>query len=235
MKETIEVMNNRAALYSLLARVYRTEIDEELLSELKAMRFPKDTGNDNVDEGYQLLHHYLCTLNEASLTHLAVDFARVFLGSGTTDTNAAFPFESVYTSPRGLTMQDARDQVLALYRSQGLDKSSSWREAEDHIALELEFLKVLCLRTAQALQDGDAEEATRQLLTQYNFMQTHIFNWTPRFISDICAYAKTDFYVAIAHITQGFLQEEEALLKEALSKEIPEQEPSLSTEEVLAC
>ena len=40
-------------------------------------------------------------------------------------------------------MQEARDEVLAVYRSEGLDKLPSWKESEDHIALELEFMAVL--------------------------------------------------------------------------------------------
>ena len=39
-------------------------------------------------------------------------------------------------------MQDARDEVLVLYRAFGLDKQESWKEGEDHIALELEFEQI---------------------------------------------------------------------------------------------
>ena len=44
-----ELTAQRSAVYRLLARLYRVEVDEEFLTELKAMRFPAATGNTAVD------------------------------------------------------------------------------------------------------------------------------------------------------------------------------------------
>ena len=41
-----ELTAQRSAVYRLLARLYRVEVDEEFLTELKAMRFPAATGKD---------------------------------------------------------------------------------------------------------------------------------------------------------------------------------------------
>lgn len=72
--------------------------------------------------------------------------------------SAAYPFESVHTSPKRLMMQEARDEVLAVYRSEGLDKLPSWKESEDHIALELEFMAVLGDRIVAAAEASDEAE-----------------------------------------------------------------------------
>jgi TorA maturation chaperone TorD len=61
---------------------------------------------------------------------------RAFIGHGNNAYSAAYPYESVYTSEKRLMMQDARDEVLAIYRSCHLDKAASWKENEDHIAVE---------------------------------------------------------------------------------------------------
>ena len=55
----IKLSEQRMATYHLLARLFRTEIDEELLEELKAMRFPVSTGNAKVDEGLSQDSSYL--------------------------------------------------------------------------------------------------------------------------------------------------------------------------------
>ena len=157
MDELIKLIEQRAATYSLLSRLFRVEIDQQLLDELHGMRFPASTGNADVDEGYLRLAKYLSNTWENSLTDLAVDYTRVFIGHGVDAYSAAYPFESVYTSEKRLLMQDARDEVLAIYRSAGLDKKNSWKEGEDHVALELEFEQVLANRTAEALRKGDED------------------------------------------------------------------------------
>ena len=88
-----------------------------------------------MDEGYRMICGYLSQADGTVLTELAVDYVRAFIGSGNDGFSAAYPYESVYTSPKRLMMQDARDEVLVLYRAFGLDKQESWKEGEDHIAL----------------------------------------------------------------------------------------------------
>ena len=83
-----------------------------------------------------------------------MDYTRVFIGHGVDAYSAAYTYESEYTSETRLLMRDARAEVLAIYRSAGLDKKNSWKEGEDHVALELEFEQVLANRTAEALRKG---------------------------------------------------------------------------------
>ena len=147
-----ELTAQRSAVYRLLARLYRVEVDEEFLAELKTMRFPAATGNTAVDTGYRTIATYLSGADAHAITDLAVDYVRAFIGHGIDAYSAAYPFESVYTSPKRLMMQEARDEVLAVYRSEGLDKLPTWKEAEDHIALELEFMAALGDRIVAAAE-----------------------------------------------------------------------------------
>ena len=137
--ELARLNTQRAATYGMLARLYRNEIDDAFLTELRSMRYPINTGNDNTDEGYRLMAHFLSNVWANTLDDLSVDYSRTFIGHGVDGYSAAYPYESVYTSPKRLMMQDARDEVLAIYRSYGLDKQESWKEGEDHVALEMEF------------------------------------------------------------------------------------------------
>ena len=161
-----ELTAQRSAVYRLLARLYRVEVDEEFLAELKTMRFPAATGNTAVDTGYRTIATYLSGADAHAITDLAVDYVRAFIGHGIDAYSAAYPFESVYTSPKRLMMQEARDEVLAVYRSEGLDKLPTWKEAEDHIALELEFMAALGDRIVAAAEADDEAEVERLLATQ---------------------------------------------------------------------
>ena len=204
----------RAWMYGLLSRLYRVEVDPVFLDQLRAMRFPASTGNDAMDEGYRLLAGYLGRADAGTLTELAVDYVRAFIGHGIDGHAAAYPFESVYTSAKRLMMQGARDEVLALYRAEGVDKSADWKDGEDHVALELEFMKTLAERAAKALHEGDEAEAARLLQVQHAFLDDHLRKWLPTFTRDMGIFAKTDLYLGLARLTAGFLQVEEEFMAE---------------------
>ena len=219
MQELVKLNEQRAATYGLLSRLYRVEVDQPLLDELRSMRFPAQTGNENVDEGYRLLATYLSNTWDNSVTDLAIDYVRVFIGHGIDAFTAAYPFESVYTSEKRLLMQEARDEVLAIYRSAGLDKQDTWKEGEDHIALELEFEQIMATRTVEALRKGDEDEAVALLTTQKNFLEDHLAAWAPMMTSDMKRFAQTDFYRGLAYLTDGFLQTDQTFLDDVLAED----------------
>lgn len=216
-EELAKLMSDRAATYDLLARLYRREVDQALLDELRTMKFPVKTGTPKIDAGYQLIRTYLSGAWENVLTELAVDYTRTFIGHGNTAYSAAYPFESVYTSARRLVMQEARDEVLAIYRAAGKDKAPDWNEPEDHVALELEFEAFLCKRAAQALKDGDDDSAYALVLQQKAFLNDHLQNWLPMMLADLDRFAQTDFYRGLGQLTRGVLQAEDAILAELLA------------------
>ena len=219
LADLAQLCENRAGTYRFLARLYRTEIDEALLEEMREMLFPASTGNAQLDEGYYLIAKHLSNTWENALVDLAVDYSRCFVGHGLDAFSAAYPFESIYTSEKRLLMQAARDEVLAIYRSEGLGKQAGWREGEDHLAVELEFMQILCERCAEALRRGDEDEAARILATQRNFLADHLISWTPMLTSDLRKFAKTGTYQGLASLTDGFLSVEEELLDDLLAEE----------------
>lgn len=212
------IMDERAATYDLLGRLYRVEVDEALLAELKGREYPTSTGNEAVDRGYALIVGYLGNVWENSLTELAVDYVRVFIGHGMDMYSAAYPYESVYTSKKRLLMQEARDEVLALYHAAGIVKDESWKEGEDHIALELEYMRILARRTSEALRDGDESKALDLLKSQANFLEDHLGAWAPMMTADMKRLAKTDLYLGLAWLTEGFLAEDHAFLGDLISE-----------------
>lgn len=214
------VLEGRSATYSMLARLYREEVDEEYLGKLRRMRCPVNTGNADVDAGYRLLHGFLSRTWERTLEELERDYLRVFVGSNTTGHAAAYPNESVHTSPDRLVMQDARDEVIAVYRAAGLEGSDLWKAGEDHIACELEYMQIMAKRAHSASVAGDTAKAASLLMAQRNFLVDHLAGWVPFLTDDMLKFAQTDFYRALAHLTRGFLQEDEAFLEEVLADEL---------------
>ena len=214
-----QTARRRAATYGLLARLFRVEVDEGLLKELKALRFPARTGNALMDEGYRAIGTYLGGAGAATELELRRDYVRAFIGEGTDGKSAAYPFESVYTSEMRLRMQDARDEVLALYRSEGLNRTADWHDDEDHVALELEFMQFLCDKLAGAVQAGDFERAQATLATQEGFLTEHLCNWVPLMTADMRTFARTDFYKGLAAMTDGLLESDVEMLDDVLGEE----------------
>lgn len=209
------IMDMRASTYGLLARLFQKEVDGEALAQLQAMRFPAATGNATVDEGYHQLYEYLKTAWDDSVTELAIDYVRTFVGHGVNGYSAAYPFESVYTSSRRLLMQEARAEVLQVLRDNDL-KRGSWNEGEDHIALELEFMQRMSLRTADALRAGDEDASVDLLATQRAFVRDHLLNWLPLLVTDMRLFSKTLFYQGLGQLALGYVEEDAAILAELL-------------------
>lgn len=214
-EEIAGLLESRAATYGMLARLYRVEVDADTMSELQGMRFPVATGNSKVDEGYRKLYNYLRGAWEDSITELAIDYVRTFIGHGVNGYSAAYPFESVYTNERRLMMQEARAEVLKTMRDSNI-KRGSWTEGEDHLALELEFVQRITMRAVEALRSGDEDTAVEELEKQRTFVNEHLLNWVPMLVTDMKKFAKTDFYQGLAVLTEGFLEEDAALLDELL-------------------
>ena len=212
-----DVLRNRTSTYQLLTRLYLKEIDEAFLATMRGMRFPKNTGNADVDEGYRLIREFLNHADSNVITTLAIDYARTFLGSGVSGYSAAYPYESVYTSPKRLMMQEARDEMLALYRAAGLGKAETWKESEDHIAAELEYMTILGTRICEAYDAGDEDAAIPVLVQQGNFLEDHLLAWFPMMAKDMDKFPKTDFYRGLGKLTLGFLESDKEFLDDVLS------------------
>lgn len=213
----IDVLEGRRATYQLLTRFFRTEVDEAFLAALRETHFPAHTGEASMDRGHRLVVSYLSHADADVLSDLARDFSGTFIGSGNDAYSAAYPFESVYTNPKRLTMSDARDEVLMLYRAAGLEKLESEKESEDHLSFELEFMTILIDRTIEALQKDDEELAVSYLLQQRNFLEDHLLRWYPMMADDIAKFAKTAFYRGVGLITLGFLESDGEFLDDLLA------------------
>ena len=217
-----ELMTSRANVYRLLSRCYRSEMDAALARELTD-EFTFASDDPALADALDAMRAALAGVDEQALELLAVTFDRVFFGMGPLTARHAFPYESVYTSDRGIMMQDAYAQVVRAYREQHLTKDASFTEPEDHLAVELAFMATLADRAAAFLGAGDAtgDDAADQTVRQsLAFAQGHLLNWVDRFCIDLDASASVDgadgFYPALACFTAAFVREDAALLGEML-------------------
>ena len=211
----VEFCENRGRVYALLSRCYETEVDAAF-AEALAGEASLDSDDPALAEGFAALQADLAGCDEDALEQLAVVFDRAFFGMGPRTAQKAFPYESVYTSEGGLMMQDAYAEVLHVYRDAGFAKDPGFKEPEDHLAVELAFVSLLCGRAVEALRAGDAAGAERHLGAQLAFVREHLLNWIDRFCSDVRKAAEGGFYFDLATFTEAYLRADEAALADVV-------------------
>jgi len=235
--ELITANDNRQAVYSFLTRMYAVEISKETLKDLSEKRSlwvrlaedPEVQGTE-IAEGFKSLAEFAATLKESEtdkvLLELAAEYAGLFLGVRQMPPH---PSESVYTSTERLIMQKARDDVLMIYRSMGLEKFDKFREPEDHIAIELQFMTYMCGKTSEALKSDKNAEAKKYLEVQRDFLNDHLVKWVPMFVADILKGARREFYKAVGKITRGYVQMDKEVVSEMIDSLLPVLGSSVAT------
>jgi TorA maturation chaperone TorD len=134
------------------------------------------------------------------------------------------PYEAVYRDQRvvgdtvvgGLLMGASTVAVMSEYRAAGVEMSSACAELPDHIGVELSFMAVLCAREDTAWARRDESAAKSLIQREHAFLEHHLLRWVPALSSRIVRNAQSDFYRAIALLTEGFLRTDAAALAGSL-------------------
>jgi TorA maturation chaperone TorD len=205
-EELKELEMNLAKIYSLLSRIFREEVDGEFLEDMKScISRQLNIDAPEISEGYTELRNFLekNEINKELVEDLAADYASLFLGIGK---YPAHPYESVYLSEDKIIMRKPWNDVVRAYREEGLQKVEWFKEPEDHIAIELEFMTYLSLEISEALEKREREVWLHLLNVQNKFLSNHLKKWIPRFCRDVeKGSQKHTFYKALAKITERFI------------------------------
>lgn len=115
------------------------------------------------------------------------------------------PWESVYTSPGRLLMQEAYDQIENLHDELGLALNHP-DLMPDHLGVELNFFAVLYEKSAE-----NPGKKTYYMEVAQTFLNEHLRQWVPQFTLDMEKATDSSFYKALARATRDFLMSEIAL------------------------
>ena len=204
----------------LLSRIFEKEVTEELLTALRDKKnlFSRSTEgleSKKMTEGLRLVNSYFDNSSkktpEEICLELAVEYAGLFLGVWG---KPPHPSESIYGRTGGSVMQEERDEVLIMYRSVGLDRSKDFREPEDHVAIELQFMAILAGKTVSATQAADIPEVKKLIDLQESFLGNHLGKWIGFLTYDVVKEGRRDFYKGISLLTEGFIEQDLQMLKE---------------------
>lgn len=191
------VFEYRTNWYRYVAQLFKNAPNREIILAIRENGFPCLSEEEECTASAERAKTALNGSIEKVELAVATDYAAVFLGITQHKNKFASPYESVYMSNSRLVMQDARDQVLACYREQGLASKESLHEPEDHIYLELQFVGELSERTVGKIREGNVPGVIELASYQSKFIEDHLLNWIPDFVQNIEKYAKSAFYPAV--------------------------------------
>ena len=193
------------------------EVDEPFLEWLLKLQpvivgLAGDSESEEFKEGSRLLGNFVGRVKSdydrdkhTFLQDLAAEYASLFLNVGLKPVHLA---ESVYLGKDHLLYEEPYFDVVRIYQIYGFRRRASFREPEDHISIELEFMAHLCDLAALSIEQGKEDFAAGYLRNQKEFLETHLAKWTPELAKKLRWASKNDFYLAVAGLLEGFVSTE---------------------------
>ncbi len=188
----------------------------ELASVLEALVKETD-GDADLATGASLMRDYIDKTRDVDAAktseELGVDRTRLYRGVAP-GYGPPPPYEVVW-SKNG---QDwgLLTVIAGIYAKAGLQTSPEAHERPDYIGIELDFVRELALREADAWEAGDQATAKKLLQTQGGFLSEHVGQWVPAFVDRAMQQAETDLYRGHMLMLKGFLAEQQEELAATL-------------------
>jgi len=214
MNERELIYQSRQAVYALLGRLFDAAPDPELHAWLVAERPFAEFPVAFPDSAGRFLEQADQSARQHTAEELRQDFRQLFWGPGRME---APPWESVYRNDERRLFDTHTLEVRETYARHGMEFVQKNKTPEDHIAIELEFMRILTERLLKALDLGD-ETAERILLQeQLAFLNDHLRVWVPTFVELIQKHTKTGFYGGLAGVLAAFLDWDAQALEQLLA------------------
>ncbi|KHT44828.1 molecular chaperone TorD [Vibrio sinaloensis] len=213
MQEIKSFNEKRAEIYWWLSSLLAKELTQEALDQYHSAEirsFLSGLGDNpdlkpSVDNLVDALNR-LMDREDAQL-ELAADFCDLFLKS---DRDSALPYASMYVGKSGLLNDEPAREMEALMQKHGVQVDENLNEPADHIAIELDFLGNLIIRSNELESDVEMENALEE---QDKFINHALLNWVPKFAAKCKTLDDFGFYSAIVMLMVAFMELDSRYLK----------------------
>lgn len=173
----------RAYIFAFLSRIYTSEINAKLLSDIQA----NDALLETIGDGAAA--YIKSKETDILLEELNIEYNTLFLMNN-------HPIESSIQDVKNEILVGLQNPVMQFYFNHGyeINLENSFLHVPDHIAIEFGFMQKLVLQ----------EDTTAQL----KFYKEHLLTWIPQFLIGIKEMTKNPFYQDICDFTIDFLLED---------------------------
>jgi TorA maturation chaperone TorD len=176
-----------------------------LASEDVFSAIPFAEEQSSTQEGACLLAGWAEAYEESQLDALKSDYMKLFEGPGMPK---APLWESVYANAEErLIFQEETLYVRNWYKRFGLQIQNLYKEPDDNLAFELQFIGHLTNKAAEALAADNAIEAQKFLDARRRFCAEHLLRWGFEWCILATKEAGTTFYKGLTYLVEGILTE----------------------------
>lgn len=199
-------------LYGLFQNIFgnapSTEQIDVLTSDTTKDAFEifRTENNSSYEKGLEhlsSLEKYYRDDKEAALEQLISEYNYLLIGPHKL---VAPPWESVYLSKERLLFQESTLKVRQAYVRLGFLPAEYPHVADDHLALELDFMTNVSRMTEKAYVEQDRERVLQLLDEQKSFLKEHLLAWVPEFAKRIQESPTLYLYPNMATMLKEFLQ-----------------------------
>jgi DMSO reductase family type II enzyme chaperone len=172
----------------------------------------------SLSEGWGVQWRKLMALAlETDRTQMAVEYNRLFAPQ---QSLRCPPYETVYTCVVSSAVRHSQElaDISGFYRAFGVGVSDHAADRPDHLALELEFLSLLCQKEAHALAREQTENAQICCEAQTKFLSDHLGCWAELFAKSLVTETRMEFYSVLAELLDEFIGFEKRRLSVQASK-----------------
>lgn len=139
----------------------------------------------------------LQTREDAQL-ELSADFCDLFLK---TDKHGALPYASMYIGETGLLNDKPAKDMEDIMAKHNLIVNQDLKEPADHIAIELDFLGNLIIRSNETELE---EELEKSFVIQQQFIEQQLLTWLPKFNAKCHDVDQFGFYASVSSLLLAF-------------------------------
>jgi TorA maturation chaperone TorD len=155
------------------------------------------------------------TSNPIQFERIQNGFTRLFVGPGKVEVD---PWESVYLRKDAVLFQPSTLEVRKAYVAQGFIPQNYPHVADDHIALELDFMAQLAARATKDYSMDSSASSLRVLEASETFLREHLLVWVPRFVQALKQAKHAAFYRETGELLGEFLRIDHQALKETIEE-----------------
>jgi TorA maturation chaperone TorD len=215
-RDWIGFLEREAVFFTLISRILGAPPDvrlkEQLIHEDIFSEIPFASKQPASIEGASILQSWAAiakTASEAGSEAWVDQENQDYLAlSGGLGAPLASPWESSYLSgDGGLIFQLETLEVRQWYERFGLQVREKYREPDDSIVYELEFITHLTNRAIEVYAQGNEQEFRSLIEAQRDFLYEHLLRWGFQWCDRTFVNARTDFYKGVARLVEGALKE----------------------------
>lgn len=215
------ILSNRHYLYELLQHIFGHDPSLELLKattsehtqEALMLLLDEDTLDDHLSVLAEL-KQAVSSDTEGMLSKLKSEYTYLMLGPNKLP---APPWESVYLNEERTIFQESTLSVRRAYLEYQFLPTNYPHEADDHIALELDFMAHLSKLAQQRFEEENIQDVKRLLSDQKAFLEEHLLLWIGDFAEQIQLSKTHFFYPKLAVLAEQVVKKDAEILDELIS------------------